>query len=129
MFETLAAAYDDASQVAIGQGRSFVPALRQALTDVAIEQRQTVVNLRRLEQPTGSFLPPQRLADGRVGYPLAGGRFWGRWGGTGPGRFRLGCVICTQLSVTSRSGTGSHQATRRPGYIGWNSNTGCSRGT
>ena len=71
LFETLAAAYDDASQVAIGQGRSFVPALRQALTDVAIEQRQTVVSLLRLEQPTGSFLPPQRLADGRVGYPLA----------------------------------------------------------
>ncbi|HDS1707706.1 NEL-type E3 ubiquitin ligase domain-containing protein [Pseudomonas putida] len=84
LFETLAAAYDDASQAAIGQGRSFVPALRQALTDVAIEQRQTVVNLLRLEQPTGSFLPPQRLADGRVGYPLAGGRFWGALGRNRP---------------------------------------------
>ena len=84
LFETLAAAYDDASQVAIGQGRSFVPALRQALTDVAIEQRQTVVSLLRLEQPTGSFLPPQRLADGRVGYPLAGGRFWGALGRNRP---------------------------------------------
>ncbi|HBK51191.1 MAG TPA: hypothetical protein DDZ74_18300, partial [Pseudomonas sp.] len=80
LFETLAAAYDDASQAAIGQGQPFVPALRQALTNVAFDQRQTVVNLLRLEQPSGSFLAPQRLADGRIGYPMAGGRLWGALG-------------------------------------------------
>lgn len=76
LFQTLAAAYDDASQAAIGQGQPFVPALRQALANVAIDQRQAVVNLLRLERPSGSFLAPQRLADGRVGYPMAGGRLW-----------------------------------------------------
>ncbi|AUZ60088.1 Leucine-rich repeat domain protein [Pseudomonas sp. XWY-1] len=84
LFETLAAAYDDASQAAIGQGQPFVPALRQALTNVAFDQRQTVVNLLRLEQPSGSFLAPQRLADGRIGYPMAGGRLWGALGRNRP---------------------------------------------
>lgn len=84
LFEALAGGYDDAAQAAIGQGQPFVPALRQALTNVAFDRRQAVVNLLRLEQPSGSFLAPQRLADGRIGYPMAGGRLWGALGRNRP---------------------------------------------
>ena len=80
LFETLAAAYDHPSQAAIGQGHAFVPALRQTLANVATGQRQAVVSLLRLERPSGSFFAPQRLDDGRIGYPLAGGRLWAALG-------------------------------------------------
>ena len=88
LFEALAGAYDDPAQAAIGQGQPFVPALRQALTNVAFDRRQAVVSLLRLEQPSGSFLAPQRLADGRIGYPMAGGRLWGALGRNRPRAFQ-----------------------------------------
>ncbi|WP_043202021.1 NEL-type E3 ubiquitin ligase domain-containing protein [Pseudomonas putida] len=88
LFETLAAAYDDPSQAAIGQGHAFVPALRQALAHVASGQRQAVVNVLRLDRPSGSFLAPQRLDDGRIGYPLAGGRLWAALGLSRPRAFQ-----------------------------------------
>ncbi|MGE8058824.1 NEL-type E3 ubiquitin ligase domain-containing protein [Pseudomonas sp. NPDC089547] len=80
LFETLAAAYDAESQAVIGQDHAFVPALRQALATVANGQRQAVVEVLSVDRPRGSFLAPQRLDDGRVGYPMAGGRLWAALG-------------------------------------------------
>ncbi|MFF7063099.1 NEL-type E3 ubiquitin ligase domain-containing protein [Pseudomonas sp. NPDC008258] len=80
LFEALAAAYDAESQAVIGQGHAFVPALRQALATVANGQRQAVVQVLSVDRPRGSFLAPQRLDDGRVGYPMAGGRLWAALG-------------------------------------------------
>ncbi|MFK0094493.1 NEL-type E3 ubiquitin ligase domain-containing protein [Pseudomonas sp. NPDC090592] len=80
LFETLAAAYDAKAQAVIGQGQAFVPALRQALATVANGQRQAVVQVLSVDRPRGSFLAPQRLDDGRVGYPMAGGRLWAALG-------------------------------------------------
>jgi len=88
LFETLGAAYDEQSQAAIGQGHALVPALRQALADVAIADRQAVVNVLRLDRPSGSFLAPRRLDDGRIGYPLAGGRLWAALGLSRPRAFQ-----------------------------------------
>lgn len=88
LFETLGAAYDEQSQAAIGQGHAFVPALRQALAAVAIAHRQAVVNVLRLNRPSGSFLAPRRLDDGRIGYPLAGGRLWAALGLSRPRAFQ-----------------------------------------
>ena len=80
LFETLAGAYDDESQAVIGQGHPVLPALRQALANVATDQRQAVAEALRLDRPRGSFLAPLRLDDGRFGYPLAGGRLWAALG-------------------------------------------------
>ncbi|WP_426808882.1 NEL-type E3 ubiquitin ligase domain-containing protein [Pseudomonas sp. WOUb67] len=88
LFETVAGAYNDESQAVISQHQPFVSTLRQALADVAAGQRQAVVQVLRLDRANVSFLAPHRVDDGRIGYPLAGGRLWAALGLSRPRAFQ-----------------------------------------
>ncbi|NIE73148.1 hypothetical protein F3J45_01540 [Pantoea sp. Ap-967] len=70
LFQALAQAHGAAALRAMGVTEPFAASLRSRLLALATEHRQA------LEQSLGLreawFIPPQRLSDGRVGYPLSG---------------------------------------------------------
>ncbi|MDF0729625.1 NEL-type E3 ubiquitin ligase domain-containing protein [Pseudomonas entomophila] len=77
LFETLAAAYDPAQRRAMLGFEPFADHLRAELGEQALALRAEAHALFDHAPPIGWFRPPQRLADGRVGYPLSG-RGWRR---------------------------------------------------
>lgn len=80
LFETLAAAYDAEARAASRRPAVFAPVLRQAVADLAFNQRPAVLVALGMGQRRGAFVAPLRLADGRIGYPMAGGRLWAAFG-------------------------------------------------
>ncbi|ATP51021.1 hypothetical protein CR512_17290 [Pseudomonas putida] len=79
LFEVMAAAYSPPQRESMQVGEPFAHNLRVVLAREALHRRAELEGL-LIMQPRGMFRPPQRLADGRLGYPL-GGRNSG-----GPGR-------------------------------------------
>lgn len=73
-FSVIAAGFEDAYRDGMGLSEPFDHNLRVLLAAQAKMQRQEVEQL--IGQPTriGWFRPPQRLAGGRLGYPLSGRR-------------------------------------------------------
>lgn len=74
LFEVLADAFTEAQRAAMGIGEPFAQNLRQALVGHVASHRKDLAELLGRDQPTPSFLVPLRLDDGRIGYPLSGGR-------------------------------------------------------
>lgn len=74
LFEVLADAFTEAQRRAMNIGEPFAQQLRQALAEHVASRRKELAGLMGREQPTPSFLVPLRLDDGRIGYPLSGGR-------------------------------------------------------
>ncbi|MFJ4430111.1 NEL-type E3 ubiquitin ligase domain-containing protein [Pseudomonas sp. NPDC089395] len=83
LFDVIAGAYDDHQRVALGVGEPFAHNLRVLLTRLAAEQREQMAEVLGQRAAAGWFRPPQRLLDGRLGYPLSG-----RGQGAGAGRQR-----------------------------------------
>ncbi|RWU19124.1 hypothetical protein DM813_22675 [Pseudomonas alkylphenolica] len=84
LFDVLAQAYSPAQRASLGIGEPFAVALRERLATDASEQRERVMGWLGLPRPNRTFLAPQRFDDGRIGYPLSGGRFWATLGGRSP---------------------------------------------
>ncbi|MGE7989619.1 NEL-type E3 ubiquitin ligase domain-containing protein [Pseudomonas sp. NPDC089554] len=72
LFTTMAAAYDPAQRQAMLGFEPFADHLRAELGSLALERRAEVQRLLGGDRTLGWFRPPQRLADGRLGYPLSG---------------------------------------------------------
>jgi hypothetical protein len=83
LFEVMAGAYDDRQRRALGVGEPFAHNLRILLTRLAAGQREGLAQCLGQRTAHGWFRPPQRLLDGRLGYPLSG-----RGQGAGAGRDR-----------------------------------------
>ena len=76
LFETLAQGFSAEQRAALGIIEPFAPGLRTELARQAPERRRAIVQALGLQRPATSFLAPQRLEDGRIGYPLSGWRHW-----------------------------------------------------
>lgn len=74
LFAVLADVFTQEQREAMNIGEPFAEQLREALAKDVASRRQDLAELMGREQPTPSFLVPFRLDDGRVGYPLSGGR-------------------------------------------------------
>ncbi|QXH44154.1 hypothetical protein KSS93_14725 [Pseudomonas xanthosomatis] len=72
LFENLAAAFSDEDRNAVGVGEPFAHTLRVLLGRLAASNRSRLEGVLGMGPPKGWFRPPQRLADGRLGYPLSG---------------------------------------------------------
>lgn len=72
LFEVMAAAYDDQQRDAMGISEPFAHNLRVLLGRQALQRRQEVAALLGDRARTRGLRPPQRLADGRIGYLLSG---------------------------------------------------------
>ena len=72
LFEVMAMAYDEPQREAMGIADPFAHNVRVLLGRQAVRRREQVVSLLSARGRTGWFHPPQRLADGRIGYPLSG---------------------------------------------------------
>ncbi|BBH46774.1 NEL-type E3 ubiquitin ligase domain-containing protein [Pseudomonas sp. KU43P] len=84
LFDVLAQAYSPEQRVLTGLAEPFAPALRAHLSAEARGLRDMLAGWLGGDQPNRSFLAPQRFGDGRIGYPLSGGRFWAALGGRSP---------------------------------------------
>ncbi|MGH8439724.1 MAG: NEL-type E3 ubiquitin ligase domain-containing protein, partial [Pseudomonas sp.] len=72
LFEVMATAYDEPQREAMGIADPFAHNLRVLLGRQAVRRREEVALLLSARGRNGWFQPPQRLADGRIGYPLSG---------------------------------------------------------
>jgi len=84
LFDVLAQAYSPEQRALSGLDEPFAPALRAHLSAEAKGLRDTLAGWLGVERSNQSFLAPQRFGDGRIGYPLSGGRFWAALGGRSP---------------------------------------------
>ncbi|MCP8633263.1 NEL-type E3 ubiquitin ligase domain-containing protein [Pseudomonas mosselii] len=85
LFAVLAQGYDAGQRAAMGIAEPFAESLQAALARQALQQRQSVASVLGLDRAPVSFMAPQRLEDGRLGYPLSG---WRRWLGISNNRPR-----------------------------------------
>ena len=88
LFDVLAQAHGAAQRASLGLGEPFAAALREKLAADASAQRSMVLHWLGLDRPNRTVLAPQRFDDGRIGYPLSGGRFWATLGGRSPRALR-----------------------------------------
>lgn len=72
LFEVMAAAFDPAQRRIMGLGQPFAANLRAQFGALAGARRQQLGRLLGQAPARGWFRPPQRLAYGRIGYPLSG---------------------------------------------------------
>ncbi|MDM3886419.1 NEL-type E3 ubiquitin ligase domain-containing protein [Pseudomonas sp. BCRC 81390] len=72
LFEVMAVAYDQHQRQVMGLGHPFAANLRALLGALAGQQRPQLARMLGQVPAPGWFLPPQRLASGRLGYPLSG---------------------------------------------------------
>lgn len=85
LFQQLAGAYSAAQQSALGIGQPFALQLRAYMTRRVAQRRELIGELLGIVRSGDAVLAPQRLANGRVGYPLSGWRQRAP-GGSGGGR-------------------------------------------
>jgi hypothetical protein len=74
LFEVLADAFSGPQRSAMGIEAPFAQNLRRALLRSLASQRQALAEHAGVSAADGFMRPPYRLADGRIGYPLCGGR-------------------------------------------------------
>jgi hypothetical protein len=84
LFEVLARAHARESFAVAGLNAPDATALRARILADAANQREMIIHWLGMERLNTTFLAPQRLDDGRLGYPLSGGRFWATLGGRTP---------------------------------------------
>lgn len=80
LFDILGKAYGDEQWASLGLDEPHAAALRARLAADAGSLRPLIATWLGADQPNGAFLAPLPLGDGRVGYPLSGGRFWATMG-------------------------------------------------
>lgn len=73
LFEVIASAYTEAQREMMGVGDPFSHNLRVMLGREAVRHRDQISRLLGVVSPR-AFRAPMRLADGRLGCPLGGGR-------------------------------------------------------
>lgn len=73
LFETIADTFSATERVAMAIGEPFAVNLRQAVARQWMTGRQDIESLFGGDHPAAPFVPPRRLDDGRIGYPLSGG--------------------------------------------------------
>lgn len=88
LFTLLAQGYGTEQRATLGLGEPFASALRTRLAAQAIDQRSQIATWLGSAQPSGAFMAPLQFEDGRVGYPLSGGRFWATMGARAPRALR-----------------------------------------
>ncbi|MBO9548562.1 NEL-type E3 ubiquitin ligase domain-containing protein [Pseudomonas sp.] len=74
LFQQLAAGYANGQRDALGIGEPFAWQLRTQMASRVAQRREVIAELLGIAQPADIFNPPQRLANGRIGYPLSGWR-------------------------------------------------------
>ncbi|MBI6951597.1 NEL-type E3 ubiquitin ligase domain-containing protein [Pseudomonas sp. CCOS 191] len=84
LFDVLSRAFNDEQRAALGLDEPLALTLRARLATQAIDQRSMILDWLGRGRQSGAFLAPHRLADGRIGYPLSGGRFWATLGVRAP---------------------------------------------
>ncbi|MCV9920398.1 NEL-type E3 ubiquitin ligase domain-containing protein [Pseudomonas sp. BT-42-2] len=72
LFEVMASARTAQQWASMGIGEPFSHNLRVLLARQAVQRREEVAQLFTRVQRSGTFRPPQRLADGRLGYLMGG---------------------------------------------------------
>ncbi|WP_342625278.1 NEL-type E3 ubiquitin ligase domain-containing protein [Pseudomonas alkylphenolica] len=72
LFEVMAMAYDEPQREAMAIADPFAHNVRVLLGRQAVRRREEVASLLSARGRNGWFHAPQRLADGRFGYPLSG---------------------------------------------------------
>ncbi|MBV4507457.1 hypothetical protein HU751_021735 [Pseudomonas sp. BW13M1] len=80
LFDTLAQACGAEQWSTLGLDEPHAPALRARLAADAGSLRSMITTWLGGDQSGGTFLVPLQLGDGRIGYPLSGGRFWATMG-------------------------------------------------
>ncbi|KNX78432.1 hypothetical protein DA83_22710 [Pseudomonas sp. 250J] len=80
LFDTLAQAYASEHWTTLGLETPNASALRARLLTDASSKRSMITTWLGANQPGDAFLVPLQLGDGRIGYPLSGGRFWATMG-------------------------------------------------
>lgn len=80
LFDSLANTYGTEQLNLLGLGEANAAALRVRLAADARGLRSMIATWLGTDRPHGTFLSPLQLGDGRVGYPLSGGRFWATMG-------------------------------------------------
>ncbi|MBC3464440.1 NEL-type E3 ubiquitin ligase domain-containing protein [Pseudomonas sp. RW10S2] len=114
LFDVLSGAVDDGQREALGLTEPLAHNLRVTLARATAARRSQVVGMLGKRASAGWFRAPQRLADGRVGYPLSG-----RGAGRGRCRPLFGRVrnlypnlsdneVRTWLVMLGNSGTNIH---------------------
>ncbi|WP_447739660.1 dermonecrotic toxin domain-containing protein [Pseudomonas laurentiana] len=81
IFEALSLASSTEYRQALGLGEPFAQRLRMAVAQRVMTGQRVIADALNMKRPVGLFLPPQRLDQHRIGYPLSGWRNW-----LGPGR-------------------------------------------
>ena len=61
---------------ATGIGEPFAQGLRKAVAQRVMEGQLDIADVLKIKRPVGFFLPPQRLDQNRIGYPLSAMRNW-----------------------------------------------------
>ncbi|MFJ4456272.1 NEL-type E3 ubiquitin ligase domain-containing protein [Pseudomonas sp. NPDC089392] len=74
LFQQLAKGYSHEQRETLGIGEPFALHLRSDMARRVAQRRQLIAELLDIRQPADTFKPPQRLANGRIGYPLSGWR-------------------------------------------------------
>lgn len=74
LFQTLADTFSSQERDAMAIEAPFAANLRRAVAARWTAQRQDIATLFGADRPAPAFVLPTRLDDGRIGYPLAGGR-------------------------------------------------------
>jgi Leucine-rich repeat (LRR) protein len=74
LFDQLAAGYTYEQRAALGVGEPFVRQLRSQMASRVAQRREVIAELLDMKQDAVGFNAPQRLANGRIGYPLSGWR-------------------------------------------------------
>jgi hypothetical protein len=74
LFERLAAGYSRAQRDALDIGEPFALHLRATLSRRVARRPGLIAELLGIVEPSATFILPQRLANGRIGYPLSGWR-------------------------------------------------------
>ncbi|MFJ4440826.1 NEL-type E3 ubiquitin ligase domain-containing protein [Pseudomonas sp. NPDC089422] len=72
IFHVLAIGHTEAQRAATGLGEPFASNLRAEVARRLTQQPATIEKVLGIKRPAGFFLPPQRLGQGRIGYPLSG---------------------------------------------------------
>ena len=74
LFQQLAGGFSAAQQSALGLGKPFALQLRAYMARRVAQRRELIGEMLGIVRSGDAFLAPQRLANGRLGYPLSGWR-------------------------------------------------------
>ncbi|MEG8201106.1 DUF6543 domain-containing protein [Pseudomonas sp. 5FOS] len=74
LFQQIASGYTREQRAALAIGKPFALQLRSELARRVAQQREVIAGVLGIRPSNGAVFMPQRLANGRIGYPLSGWR-------------------------------------------------------